>query len=720
MAVTAARGGWRGEKRARRLDAGTAATDRGGRESSERDGGLMGDACAVEWSAIGACGSGERCALAVCGTDGTCAAFAPPATAGSSEWRLVADLSEVWRRTCESEGYAYAVHDVDVGTSSMAAASRWFERFDYVERETNARERSERVKDERDAEAPKPMPATSLDNSTIDNGREVYVYGALRDGARVEVSSGQETTPTFWRQGTVISANFNAAPRVRVEYDDQTTPGEFLVWSPGDFDGVHGDEVRMIPSQECVAIRRVRPQRALCRVRPVPPDGSFSLKSVREGEIIEVCQGAPATWRLARVVSMDGQKSARVKCSERGEELVVGAHACRNRSQWLGSARGWVQSSDDARIPTCEEDAEAALRANLDEEMRDATVPAASRSANQGEGKQSVLTTNAPTGRTSTIVRDSSSPFALPGNFTTKTYDDDPMRRAELLQIVSCAWAQVPYDSSKTSDPPANILACGTKSGHVVVFLVSDDGTADVVAVQRVSKYGWISSLAFRKTSIERGEHVDLFVGCSSGCILNVRGDIDIARSAISRRSQTGVMFQELINYSIEERGAVTCISIYYDLVIAGRASGDVWMCDLKPSEGQTGTNARYCEVRRVSLEPIAGVCWSNGDVPGEALAHVISGATHVVFNPFSKDGKPTFTYPSDDTDALGKRKRASYRIVDFSRGLAPSPDGRSVARCDAYVQTSDLRTKSGFAWASKYDRGRIAIWRVPSRISQT
>ena len=69
---------------------------------------------------------------------------------------------------------------------------------------------AKRVKEE----DPKPMDSTTLD------GDEVYVYGALRQGVGVEVSSSADAAPEFWRVGSVVSANFNAAPRARIEYDD--------------------------------------------------------------------------------------------------------------------------------------------------------------------------------------------------------------------------------------------------------------------------------------------------------------------------------------------------------------------------------------------------------------------------------------------------------------------------------------------------------------------
>ena len=113
-ASEALRHGLEAAKSARRLDASGTTTHRFGETRAGGNDGANAEksARALDWSAVGAMGSGERCALAMCATDGTCEAFAPPETEATSAWRRAVRLSDAWGDACASDGYARARDDV--------------------------------------------------------------------------------------------------------------------------------------------------------------------------------------------------------------------------------------------------------------------------------------------------------------------------------------------------------------------------------------------------------------------------------------------------------------------------------------------------------------------------------------------------------------------------------------------------------------------------------
>ena len=246
------RGGW--EKSARRLETSRGAFSAGVVEEGDEDGdeeeGIGGGIVrCVDWSSIGACGSGERCALATCSTAGACEAFAPP-RGTTSAWTRKTDVSEAWRRACYGGGgrvealVVEAPVDVDEAASVRPTRARELASPSAAAR---AREDAATKTELDDAETVKPametMNPSNLPRSSVDDGEfgdDVYVYGAPRSGARGRRTAGDAAT---WRAGTVVSASFNAATRARIEYDARDVRGEFLVWSllerrPPNVDGV--------------------------------------------------------------------------------------------------------------------------------------------------------------------------------------------------------------------------------------------------------------------------------------------------------------------------------------------------------------------------------------------------------------------------------------------------------------------------------------------------
>ena len=762
---TRARRGLDGKKSTRRLEASGASTGRGfGRRGGEGEGEGAGEVRGLDWSAVGALGSGERCALAVCATDGACEAFAPPSSRGTCEWRRAVDVGRVWLETCERSGYRYVNDACAHVKAPLAPAKREEDCFLLAARlASGGEEKLNNLKNE--VKPPPAMPSTSLDGGdelmVVDEG--LCAYGALRPGARVEVSFGSTTAPPVWRLGTIVSANFNVATRVRVEYDDKNVPEEFIVWNAAQVKSKGDGEPATIPSQECLAVRRVHPSRTTCCVRPFRAYDTtkFRPEDVRTGSFIEVSHGSSSMWRLAQVASVTDD-AIHVRLSERGEQRVVAPSECRMRSIWLGAERGWVRSSDKPRLPKTESeymdhgiDERVGVdenNANGDSEMHPAEDDERSSEATTSSGanvrravneflrrRQSDITyagrekmneedillfkdvceelalneaeqVNARTAARQLLggssVAASEQTFLSVGSShmsgKSVSYDDEHMKRAELLQLISCAWSEIPAEPS--SDRGAHVLACGTKSGHVVIFHISDDAVANVVAVQRVAVKAWLTSLAWLTPTKDR---ITLLVGCSDGSIVQASSDTKSARVALKQPSAMPNFFADLQVLDAADAAAVTCSSVLEDLVIVGKANGDVFVCDL--------SRPRSACKRRVSLEPIAGACWSRGSVQGVSLAHVVSGTTHLVFEPFASAGSRERTFFCiNDAAKARKRPREGFRAIEASRGVAPSPAANAVARCDVYVQTNDLRNLTGFNLA-KFERGEISVWRVPA-----
>ena len=99
----------------------------------------------------------------------------------------------------------------------------------------------------------------------------------------------------------------------------------------------------------------------------------------------------------------------------------------------------------------------------------------------------------------------------------------------------------------------------------------------------------------------------------------------------------------------------------------------------------------------------------------GASLAHVVSGATHLILDVFHDsrdDANAVFIATRADLPSQSsvgdRRKRVdAVRAVEASFGAAASPAADAVARCDAYVRVDALRTKDSF-FEAKFWRGEI------------
>jgi len=701
----------------------------------------------VDWSSIGACGSGERCALATCSTRGACEVFAPP-RGETSAWTRAVDVSEAWRRACCVENEddvleALVVEEpVRVDESSSVRPTRARELASSVA----ARERdAETMKMELDdAEAMKQVmestPLLQPSRSSIDEaegGDDVYVYGALRSGARAETSAGADAST--WRLGTIVSANFNAATRARIEYDARDARGEFLVWSS--LERRRPDDAGVVtfpPESSLVACSA--PPTAKKRARPMPQRRDEDVSTLREGEYIEIMRAnEAATWRLARVCEVDGRKM-RVRLSESDPPTDFPlAGEWRRRTRWMGADVGWVPADD---VPTLPKELRASDDSPRKEEgarpVDDADVVATdadrlagvdARASDRRVGVQAAVDaffnrrTSNMTYATrfrmcdedAFLCRRVCEEFAATAEAreaaktaikrclanTKKTierapYDDAPIRKAALSQFMACAWVEIRVAGEKK-----HALACGAKSGHVAVFHITDDARATCVATKRIASDAWITTLTWRRNA--SAGCVDLVVGCSSGAVVRARGTVaDVERAfADANAAPRRDLFTDCTRLCDANGAAVTCASIDGDHVIVGKANGDVFCCDF--------TRERDASVRRVSLEPIAGACFTRGR-GDDRLAHVISGTTHVI----ARLSAARDVLVSVERVSAASRRRDAARAVDACLALTPSPTGDVVLRCDAYEPTANLPNLDGMKRA-KFWRGVVVAVKHPS-----
>jgi hypothetical protein len=252
---------------------------------------------------------------------------------------------------------------------------------------------------------------------------------------------------------------------------------------------------------------------------------------------------------------------------------------------------------------------------------------------------------------------------------------------------MSCAW----------SDRCARVLACGAKSGHVVLFSIEDDDKVDVLRAHKVSDDAWVTTLAWCEDA--------LFAGLSDGSVV--------------RALATDDSLSEFQRIHAADGAAVTCMSTRASALIAGKANGDVFAYQIGDDDV-----ASSC-IRRVSVEPISGACWirasSSSSVASSQmpLAYALSGAGYALTTlfPIASADAPnasfyaastTTTSSSDEINAdADNGKVSATRTVCASVGAAACPTGDVVARCDAYVSLNALQSMDGFKEA-KFWRGEI------------
>lgn len=704
----------------------------------------------LDWSKPGACRAGERCALAACATDGGVEVFAPPdSPMDDCNWRKVTDIGAVWAARCATNEYADVSVDVEKHFEDAPAAKRLADQTRRAADFTTAAQTS--LLTDQTAQNGRGGANSAVKDEiklmdTIDDDDVPAVYGALAKGARVEVSLGADAGAA-WRVGVVASASFNAIIRARIEYDDGT-PGEFVVWPNEPCVASDGGLITemFVPPESSLAVRGVRSTRLECRVRPAAPQSTDALRGVKAGDFIDVLCGG-TVWRPGRAVKIvdDGSdKVVVVKTSQSGADRSVAVAACRRRNVWRGIQSGWVPcTNEDVELPieeprvvdvdtemvpaentkpTGEEDSNASATTT------DAAKPQSNEETNNRKrlaveefirrrqldllyghrehmhpndialceeifdehGLVGTERVDARNNIRQLLRKSDDDEGAVPSSKRKKpserqridAYDDAPLKRADLLHFMSCAW----------SDRRARVLACGAKSGHVVLFSIKDDDTVDVLRAHKVSADAWVTTLAWCEDA--------LFAGLSDGSVVRALASDD--------------SLSEFQRIHAADGAAVTCMSTRGSALIAGKANGDIFAYQIGDDDV-----ASSC-IRRVSIEPISGACWicaSSSSQP--PLAYALSGAGYVLTTlfPIASADAPnasfyaastTTTSSSDEiNDAADNGKVSATRTVCASVGAAARPTGDVIARCDAYVSLNALQSMDGFKEA-KFWRGEI------------
>ena len=709
----------------------------------------------LDWSKPGACRAGERCALAACATDGGVEVFAPPVSPmDDCNWRKVADIGAVWAARCATNEYADVSMDVEKYAEDAPAAKQLADQTRRaVDFTTAAQTSTDQTAENGRGGANSAVKDEIKLMDTIDDDDVPAVYGALAKGARVEVSLGADADAAR-RVGVVASASFNAIVRARIEYDDGT-PGEFVVWPNEPCVAADGSLITemFVPPESSLAVRGVRSTQLECRVRPAAPLSTDALRGVKAGDFIDVLCGG-TVWRPGRVVEMidDGSdKVVVVKTSQSGADRSVAVTACRRRNVWRGIQSGWVPcTNEDVELPieeprvvdvdtemapaentkpTGEEDSNAsamttdAAKPQSNEETNDRKRLAVEefirrRQLDRLYGRREHMhpsditlceeifdehglvgteRVDARNNIRQLLRRSDGDEGAVPSSKRKKpserqridAYDGAPLKRADLLHFMSCAW----------SDRCARVLACGAKSGHVVLFSIEDDDKVDVLRAHKVSDDAWVTTLAWCEDA--------LFAGLSDGSVVRALASDD--------------SLSEFQRIHAADGAAVTCMSTRASALIAGKANGDVFAYQIGDDDV-----ASSC-IRRVSVEPISGACWirassssSSAAAPNQmSLAYALSGAGYVLTTlfPIASADAPnasfyaastTTTSSSDEINAdADNGKVSATRTVCASVGAAACPTGDVVARCDAYVSLNALQSMDGFKEA-KFWRGEI------------
>lgn len=292
---------------------------------------------------------------------------------------------------------------------------------------------------------------------------------------------------------------------------------------------------------------------------------------------------------------------------------------------------------------------------------------------------------------------------AVEGACAVPRRDDD----AEPLTFTSCAWARF-SDGRREAD----VLSCGSKSGHVVTYVVArDDLRMTVLHTARVSSNAWVTALSWAVDA----EDASLFVGLSDGSVIQASGasanalkaSLDVARDDANASAWTHTrLFDAYERIADVDGAAVTCVEAKRDsatsptFVVAGKANGDVFIATLE--------NSRMTSwIKRVSLEPVSGAVFARGGMKSNptVVAYVVSGGSYVALD-----------VPNAAADDVPIRESASTRLHNaaFTRttvcsiGAAASPDGAFVVRFDAFAPLHKLpnlrRFKDAKCWRAAID----------------
>ncbi len=688
------------------------------------------DARAIAWSAPVAMTRGRRdtttthdgsddgdalmCVLATCASDGGVETYAPTSNRAERRERVF-DVGEDWRSRCARDAFA-RVDDAVVRFGAAPRARRCANALEWIDRDETPTVKTE--------SRPPPMSAAEDEDArraSSTTSTAAMVYGTLARGVMLEVSSSTDASAS-WRVATVMSTASNACIRARVEFA-RGGDGDYVVWLPEPSSTLmptlgtstdNTNQVLTIPCQSRAVARGAVAKRVECRARPIAPMDAFAAThaNVKVGDFIEVLY--KHAWCVSKVMSMSGKNEVRVQLTADGNvKASVTLSECRLRATWGGAARGWSRLlNDKVSLPETLGDADD----DVDELMADAIEELVPRADDQVEPATETVASEAmfpSSGKPKTHAiktvarkRKRSKQHDTKSERRRVSFDDTPFKREDMLSFTSCAWVR-----ARAGKSDVDILSCGTRSGHVVSYVMHDDLTMSLLHVMRVSSSAHVTNVAWHVGA----EDASLFISATDGSIFRSTSSSAhilkcaraVKRSAKgSATSNSGVddIFTAFGQVADADNVPVTCMDTTEDgervVLVAGKANGDVFMATFS-SSGESAW------MKRVSVYAINGACFTRAGTHNRsvACAYVVCaracGALDVPHR------------PNDADIPVRAFERTAEHITSFatatvrSLGAAVSPKGTVVARFDAFTSLHKLPNLEGFKEA-KFWRARV------------
>jgi len=653
------------------------------------------------------------CVLATCASDGGVETYAPTPSRAERRERVF-DVGEDWRLRCTRDAFA-RVGDAVVHFDAAPRARRCANALEWIDRDDTPAVKME--------SRPPPMSAAEDEDARRASSTTItatMVYGTLARGVMLEVSSSTDASAS-WRVATVMSTASNACVRARVEFA-RGGDGDYVAWLPEPSStlmptaGTNSENTGAaltIPCQSRVVARGSAAKRVECRARPIAPMDAFAAThdNVKVGDFIEVLY--KHAWRLSKVMNTGGKNKVCVQLTADGNvQASVTLSECRLRAKWGGAARGWSRLlNDKVSLPETLSEADD----DVDELMPDAIEERVARTDDQVEPATETVALEAmfpSSGKPKTHAiksvarkRKQSKQHDTKREHMRVTFDDAPFKRQDMLSFTSCAWAR-----ARAGESDVHILSCGTRSGHVVSYVMHDDLTMSLLHVMRVSSSAHVTSVAWHVGA----EDASLFIGATDGSIFRSTSSsahiLKCAR-ALKRSTKSSAtsnldvddIFTAYGQVADADNVPVTCMDTTEDservVLVAGKANGDVFMATFS-SSGESAW------IKRVSVYAINGVCFTRAGTHNRsvACAYVVCaracGALDVPCRP--NDAIPVRAF-----ERTAEHNTSFATATVRSIGAAASPKGTVVARFDAFTSLHKLPNLEGFKEA-KFWRARV------------
>ena len=654
------------------------------------------------------------CVLATCASDGGVETYAPTPSRAERRERFF-DVGEDWRSRCARDAFA-RVDDVVVRFDAAPRARRCANALEWIDSDDTPAVKTE--------SRPPPMSAAEDEDACRASSTTItaaMAYGTLARGVVLEVSSSTDTSAS-WRVATVMSTASNACVRARVEFA-RGGDGDYIVWLPEPTStlmltvGTSSENTGAaltIPCQSRVVARGAAAKRVECHARPIAPMDAFAAThaNVKVGDFIEVLY--KHAWRVSKVTSTSGKNEVRVQLTADGNVKVsVTLSECRLRATWGGAARGWSRLlNDKASLPETLSDADA----DVDELMPDAIEERVPRADDQVEPATETVASEAmfpSSGKPKTHAiksvarkRKQSKQYDTKSECRRVSFDDTPFKREDMLSFTSCAWAR-----ARAGESDVHILSCGTRSGHVVSYLMHDDLTMSLLHVMRVSSNAHVTNVAWHVGA----EDASLFIGATDGSIFRSSSSSThilkcakavkrSTKSSATSNSDVDDIFTAFGQVADADNMPVTCMDTTEDgerfVLVAGKANGDVFMATFS-SSGESAW------IKRVSVYAINGACFTRAGthISSVACAYIVCaracGALDVPCHPNDAD------IPVRAFERTAEHNASFATATVRSLGAAVSPKGTVVARFDAFTSLHKLPNLEGFKEA-KFWRARV------------